>query len=80
MGRLFNYNFSQTVVMIKTYSPLYSPASAVRNAQAFGAKAVILFPDPNNYILTKGSKIGNTIKKMYSEIRLSYVLSSWKPN
>jgi hypothetical protein len=68
MGRLFNYNFSQTVVMIKTYSPLYSPASAVRNAQAFGAKAVILFPDPNNYILTKGSKIGNNLKRRYTVI------------
>ena len=61
MARLYNYNFSQSVVMIKTYSPLYSPASAVRNAQAFGAKAVILFPDPNNYILSKGSKVGTFI-------------------
>ena len=61
MVRLYNYNFTNTVVMIKTYSPLYSPASAVRNAQAFGAKAVILFPDPNNYILTKGSKVGKSL-------------------
>jgi hypothetical protein len=58
MIRLYNYNFSDTVVMVKTYSPLYSPASAVRNAQAFGARAVILFPDPNNYILSKASKVG----------------------
>ena len=61
LRRLFNYNFSHTVVMIKTYSPLYDTASAVRNAQAFGARAVILFPDPNNYILTKESKVGKFV-------------------
>ncbi|TRY69059.1 hypothetical protein TCAL_04427 [Tigriopus californicus] len=44
-------NFSGSVVIMKL-SQLYHVGSMVRNAQYFGAKAVILFPDPVNHLLT----------------------------
>jgi len=61
-------------------SALFDPASAVRNAQTFGAKAVILFPDPNNYILTNGSKIGKQINLTYRQpsIYAIFHIRKWK--
>ena len=45
--------------MLKTNKHLHHTGSMVRNAQLFGAKAVILFPDPSSYILTRKGTLGN---------------------
>lgn len=47
----FNMTFEGATVIIKT-SHKYHTGSMVRNAEVFGAKAVILFPDPMSYIIT----------------------------
>uniref|UniRef100_A0A0K2UC67 Nacetylated alphalinked acidic dipeptidase 2 [Falco cherrug] n=1 Tax=Lepeophtheirus salmonis TaxID=72036 RepID=A0A0K2UC67_LEPSM len=49
--------FNNSVVLLKTSSK-FDTGSMVRNAQIFGAKGAILFPDPNAYILTPEGRIG----------------------
>ncbi len=44
-------NFSESVIMMR-FSPLIDVGSSIRNAKIFGAKAVILFPDPFFYKIT----------------------------
>lgn len=48
----YGIDFNNSVVMIKV-NQMYHTGSMVRNAQMMGCKAVILFPDPFPYILSK---------------------------
>jgi hypothetical protein len=51
-------NFTGAVVILKTRSSLYHVGSMVRNVELFGATAVVLFPDPNSYIITENGVAG----------------------
>ena len=51
-------NFTGAVVVLRTQSRFYHVGSMVRNAELFGATAVVLFPDPNSYITTKDGNMG----------------------
>ena len=51
-------NFTGAVVVLRTQSRFYHVGSMVRNAELFGATAVVLFPDPNPYITTKDGILG----------------------
>lgn len=48
----YGLQFNNSVVMIKV-NQMYHTGSMVRNAQLMGVKAVVLFPDPFPYILSK---------------------------
>eukprot|EP00096_Caligus_rogercresseyi_P014815 TRINITY_DN7307_c0_g1_i1.p1 TRINITY_DN7307_c0_g1~~TRINITY_DN7307_c0_g1_i1.p1 ORF type:complete len:824 (-),score=172.70 TRINITY_DN7307_c0_g1_i1:147-2618(-) len=49
--------FNGSIVLLKTSSK-FDTGSMVRNAQIFGAKGAILFPDPKAYILTPKGHMG----------------------
>ena len=51
-------NFTGAVVVLRTQSRSYHVGSMVRNAELFGATAVVLFPDPKSYIISKDSNLG----------------------
>ena len=55
LQRLHQMDFNNSVVIIKV-NHLYHTGSMVRNAQNVGAKAVILFPDPFPYTLSKNNE------------------------
>ena len=57
LQRLHGLEFNNSVVMIKVNNH-YHTGSMVRNAQMLGARAVILFPDPFPYILSKVIYLG----------------------
>jgi tRNA G18 (ribose-2'-O)-methylase SpoU len=54
LKRLFGLQFNDSVVVIKV-NQKHDAGSMVRNAQMFGAKAVILFPDPFPYTLSNNN-------------------------
>ena len=45
--------------MLKTRQDTYHTGSMVRNAQLFGAAAVVLFPDPLSYIVSRNDVLAN---------------------
>ena len=51
-------NFTGAIVMLKTRSERYHVGSMVRNAELFGATAVVLFPDPTSYTTTAKGDLG----------------------
>ena len=51
-------NFNGSVVLLKTRSTLYHVGSMVRNVELYGAAAVVLFPDPNSYIISQDGVTG----------------------
>jgi len=55
----YKLNFTDAVVVLKTNRNLYHPGSMIRNAQLFGAKAAILFPDPLIYLLNRKGQLAN---------------------
>ena len=57
-------NFTGSVVILKTKSSLYHVGSMVRNAEIFGARAVILFPDPNSYIVSENGATGKILDSL----------------
>ena len=59
LSKRHGLNFTDSVVILKTNHLLYNAGSMVKNAQIFGAKGVILFPDPNCYILSREGTLGN---------------------
>jgi len=67
LQRLHGLEFNNSVVMIKVNNH-YHTGSMVRNAQMLGARAVILFPDPFPYILSKDHE---QIGKLPSNITLN---------
>ena len=55
-------NFNGSVVILRTRSSLYHVGSMVRNVELYGATAVVLFPDPNSYIITEDGVTGEYIR------------------
>ena len=53
-------NFTGSVIVLRTRSSLYHVGSMVRNAELFGASAVVLFPDPIAYIITEKGDVGKS--------------------
>ena len=53
-------NFTGSVIVLRTRSSLYHVGSMVRNAELFGASAVVLFPDPISYIITEKGDVGKS--------------------
>ena len=58
-------NFTGSVIVLRTRSSLYHVGSMVRNAELFGASAVVLFPDPISYIITEKGDVGKGYLKLF---------------